>query len=330
MVQASSFLAPDRRPVSAPPQQPLVLEFTVEKPLSGIRVDSFLACHLRNYTPFRLQRMIRAGLARRNGGTIDLETRVFAGQRISLRLVEPPDKLLAAERRELAILFEDPWILVVNKPAGLVAHPVGEFQTGTLANAVQWHLDRQTRLKGLLRPGIVHRLDRQTSGVMVLAKEHKSHTELSIQFQRGKVRKSYLAVVEGNLIEQAGEINLSIGRAGSRKTVLMSAGPDAQNPKSARTRYEVVRRLTDRTLVRAWPLTGRNHQIRVHLAAIGHPLVGDEFYQAYAGFKKTPTVRDGRHALHAERLFFCHPITKTPLAFEAPLPADMKAMLPEG
>ena len=309
------------------PQPPLLLEFLVEKPLSGLRIDSFLGCHLRNYTPFRLQRMIRAGLARRNGGIIDLETRVFAGQEISFRLAEPPDKLLAPEQRELDLLFEDPWILVVNKPAGLVAHPVGEFQTGTLANALQWHLDRQTKLKGLLRPGIVHRLDRMTSGVMVLAKEHLSHTELSIQFQRGRVRKAYLALLQGFLLEDRGEINLPIGQATSRATVLMSAGPDARNPKPARTQYEVVSRFTDQTLIRAWPKTGRNHQIRVHFAAIGHPLVGDEFYEAGGGFKSLSSDREHRHALHAERLVFQHPITRTPLAFEAPLPADIREMM---
>ena len=306
--------------------QPLTLQLIVEKPLSGIRIDSFLARHLRNYTPYRLQRMIRAGLASIDGGAMDLETRVFAGQQIAFRLAEPPDKLLEPECRDLEILFEDPWIIVLNKPAGMVAHPVGAFQTGTLANAVQWHLDRQTKLKGLLRPGIVHRLDRMTSGVMVLAKEHVSHTKLSIQFQRGQVRKTYTALVEGEMIADQGEINLPIGHAASRETVLMSASPDARKPKPASTRYEVLERFSTRTLLRAWPKTGRNHQIRVHFAALGHPVVGDEFYEA-GGIIKPPTIdRDGRHALHASRLMFRHPITRTVLGFEAPLPEDIKAM----
>lgn len=305
---------------------PLLLEFTVEKSLSGVRVDSFLNRHLRNYTPYRLQRMIRAGLATRNGAVIALETRVFAGQQIGIRLLEPPDKLLEPEPRDLEILFEDPWLIALNKPAGIVAHPVGEFQTGTLANAVQSHLDRQTKCKGLLRPGIVHRLDRMTSGVIVLAKEHTSHTDLSIQFQKGKVRKTYTALVEGELIEDRGEINLPIGHAASRETVLMSAAPDARKPKPACTRYEVLERFPRCTLVRVLPQTGRIHQIRVHFATIGHPIVGDEFYQAGGHIKPTASGRDQRHALHASRLTIQHPITKFPLGFEAPLPDDLRAM----
>jgi 23S rRNA pseudouridine1911/1915/1917 synthase len=305
---------------------PLILQFTVENPLSGVRVDSFLGKHLRNYTPYRLQRMIRAGMAKRDESTLALEARVFAGQNIAFRLIEPPDKLLEPEPRELDILFEDAWIIVLNKPAGLVAHPVGEFQTGTLANALQWHLDRQTPVKGLLRPGLVHRLDRMTSGVMVLAKEHLSHADLSIQFQRGQVKKTYLALLEGNLIEDQGEINLPIGHAASRETVLTSAAPDARKPKPAQTQYEVVERFPRRTLVRAWPRTGRNHQIRVHFAAIGHPVVGDEFYEAGGGIKPPTADRDQRHALHAARLLFRHPITRTLLAWETPLPDDIQAM----
>ncbi len=305
---------------------PLRLEFTVEKSLSGVRIDSFLGRHLRNYTPFRLQRMIRAGLASRNGGVLELEARVFAGQVIAFRPIEPPDKLLESAPCELEILFEDAWILVVNKPAGLVAHPVGEFQTGTLANAVQSHLDRQTLVKGLLRPGIVHRLDRMTSGVMVLAKEHHSHTELSVQFQRGQVKKAYLALLEGCLIEERGEINLPIGRAASPETALMSAAPNARQPKPAQTRYEVVERFPGLTLVRAWPTTGRNHQIRVHFAAIGHPVAGDEFYEAGDRIKSPQPDRTQRHALHAAWLWFRHPITRTPHAFESPLPDDIRAM----
>lgn len=310
-------------------RSPLLLEFTVEKPLSGIRIDSFLSRHLRNYTPYRLQRMIRAGLATRNGGVIELETRVFTGQEITFRLIEPPDKLLEPEPQDLDILFEDPWIIALNKPAGIVAHPVGEFQTGTLANAVQSHLDHQTKCKGLLRPGIVHRLDRMTSGVILLAKEHISHTELSIQFQKGKVQKAYVALVEGQLLEDQGEINLPIGHAASRKTVLMSAAPDARKPKPACTRYEVIERFPHRTLVRALPKTGRIHQIRVHFATIGHPVVGDEFYEAGGRIKPPSEERDQRHALHASRLVIHHPITKSPLGFEAPLPDDIHRLCTE-
>ena len=304
---------------------PTVLEFIVEKSSSGIRIDRFLGRHLRNYTAFRLQRMIQAGQASRDGGIIDLETRVFLGQRIAIRLAEPPDKLLEPEPADLDILYEDPWLIVLDKPAGLVAHPVGEFQTGTLANAVQRHLDCQTKIKGLLRPGIVHRLDRMTSGLMVLAKEHASHTDLSIQFQRGDVRKTYQAVLEGTLAGDRGKINLPIGHAASRETVLMSAAPNARSPKPACTRYEVIERFPDRTLIEARPLTGRIHQIRVHFAAIGHPVVGDEFYEAGGGIKPPVADRNQRHALHASMLVFRHPVTREQIGFHLPLPDDMRA-----
>jgi 23S rRNA pseudouridine1911/1915/1917 synthase len=165
-----------------------------------------------------------------------------------------------------------------------------------------------------------------TSGVMVLAKEHASHTALSIQFQRGQVRKAYLALLEGVFEEDYGEINLPIGQATACETVLMSAGPDARNPKPAKTQYEVVERFASKTLVRAWPKTGRNHQIRIHFATIGHPVVGDEFYETGGRIKSPGNNRDKRHALHAERLSFRHPITRTPLAFESPLPEDIRVM----
>lgn len=315
------------------PQMPTSpsLMFRVEQLLNGVRIDTFLSRHLRNYTPFRLQRMIAAGCVQVDAVVVDLDTRMRTGQWVTIRLVEPPDKLLEPEPGPLEILYEDAWIVVLNKPPDLVTHPVGEFQTGTLVNRLQAHLDRQTPFKGLLRPGIVHRLDRMTSGAIVTVKEHIGHRGLSLQFERGQVRKTYLAIVEGEMLSDAGEINLPIGQSVRMTTVLVSTEPDARRRKAAVTRYEVVRRFAGHTLVRAFPLTGRVHQIRIHLASLGHPVVGDEFYGQWGRIKAdaSPTDREHRHALHAETIKFRHPLTHTLITCTAPLPSDMQKMLDE-
>jgi len=343
----------------------------VERYLAGVRIDTFLLRHFRNYTPFRMQRMVRAGCVRVDDVPVPIEFRVRRGQQVEAALIEPPDKLLAAEPAPLDILFEDPWLLVVNKPAGQIAHPVGLHNTGTLCNAVQHHLDRHTPRRGLLRPGIVHRIDRYTSGLIAVAKEHLSHRRLSIEFQRGRVAKEYLALVDGVLDEDHFTIDRPIGVASHPGCVLMSCRDDARDPRPAETRIEVVERFPTHTLVKALPLTGRNHQIRVHLAAIGHPIAADEFYAPFGQIKPTrfdprdPADDEGddsvaddiaapaepsagekgdrvdnadsgqngtndviaRHALHASRIRFRHPISREELEFHAPLADDMRAAL---
>jgi 23S rRNA pseudouridine1911/1915/1917 synthase len=177
----------------------ILSEFTVENYLSGVRVDSFLSKHLRNYTSWRLHRLVVAGAVRIDDLPAEPQQRVFRGQRVAVRLLEPPDKLLAPCEIPLRVIYEDPWIIVVDKPPGIVAHPVGDFHDATLSNALQSHFDRQTGVRGLLRPGVVHRLDRMTSGLLVAAKEHHAHRILSIDFQHGRLSKSYLALLEGRL-----------------------------------------------------------------------------------------------------------------------------------
>ncbi|MCH7989925.1 MAG: RluA family pseudouridine synthase [Planctomycetes bacterium] len=328
----------------------LSAELTVEAYLSGVRIDSFLVKHFRNFTPFRMQRIVKAGNVYRDGVPVEPQQRVYAGQRISIRLTEPPDKLIDPEPLPIEILYEDPWLVVVNKPAGQVTHPVGKFQSGTLCNAVQFHLNQQTCLPGLLRPSFVHRLDRQTSGILIVAKEHLSHRRLSIQFQQREVRKEYLALVEGHPAEDTGVIDAPLGQLGKLSGILMSADADAKNPKSARTDYDVLQRFDDCTLLRVMPQTGRMHQIRVHLASIGHPVLGDEFYGPYGEIRQptrslwnhaevstrpsptlgTTVIRDNphqRHALHAHHIAFLHPITRQRLQFKSALPADMQEMI---
>ncbi len=316
--------------------KPLQFESVVEDYLHGVRVDSFLIKHFRNYTSYRMQRMVVAGAVQIEGKTVPLQRRVVRGERVSVRLIEPPDKLYEPELLPLKIVHEDEWLLVLDKPAGVVVHPVGKRQTGTLTNGVQHYLDLQTGIRGLLRPGIVHRLDRLTSGLIVLAKEHLAHRLLSIQFQRSEITKKYVALLEGCLPHNNGTIALPIGRAVESDTILMSAQPNARNPKPAVTHYEVIERYATRTLVKVTPQTGRNHQIRVHFATIGFPVVNDLFYDINGKFKPKRDEKEEcqseeiRHALHAEQLTFVHPITHKKVSYHAALPAEILQLCAEG
>ena len=310
---------------------PLTVECIVESYLSGVRIDSFLSKHLRNYTSWRINRMVTAGLAKIDDQPAAPADRVFRGQRVSLRLLEPPDKLLDPNPIIVPVVYEDPWLIVVDKPAGLVAHPVGDFQDGTLSNVLQSHLDRQTTIKGLLRPGVVHRLDRMTSGLIVTAKEHLAHRLLSIDFQQGKLSKSYVALIEGRPDFETRTLEFSIGQRPGGNSVLMSARADAKNPRPAKTRVTVVRRFENYSMVECVLFSGRNHQIRVHLSHIGHPIVGDEYYGPHGTIKQAPRF-DGddpteeRHALHAASLGFFHPILREWMQFRTSPPADFWAL----
>ena len=339
---------------------PYFAELIVEPFLSGKRIDTFLVKHFRNYSSYRLQRIVRAGEVRINDVVCDNDSRVYRDQRVSVRLIEPPDRLLPPTPGPLHILYEDPWLLVVVKPAGQLAHPAGDYKTDSLANVVQHHLDQQTRWRGLLRPGIVHRLDRLTSGVMVVSKEYLSHGLLTEAFMRRQVHKTYVALVIGVIEADSGTIDKPIGESLDPESCLVTTHADAVNPRSAITHFRVLERFAQYTLVEAKPVTGRHHQIRVHFADLGYPVVDDEFYGPYGWIKKDPAgqpiqlpadsgqrtadSRDtvftsnkdeaetaippellliGRHALHAYRLEFRHPITWEPLAFEAPLAEDI-------
>ncbi len=257
--------------------------------------------------------------------------RLFRDQVVRIRLVEPPDKLLEADVIPLDVVYEDPWLLVINKQVGIVAHPVGEFQNGTLANAVQHYIDQQTRATGLLRPGIVHRLDRMTSGLIVVTKEHMAHRLLSIDFQQGRTQKAYLALIEGQPDFEFTIVQLPIGVRPGANSVLMSAKPDARKARTARTDITVVQRFDDCCLVECILHTGRNHQIRVHMAEIGHPVLGDEHYDVNGAIRgatrdKCDKPTADRHALHASRLGFQHPILQTPLEFHSQPATDFWAL----
>jgi 23S rRNA pseudouridine1911/1915/1917 synthase len=336
---------------------PFTCEFIVEPFFGGKRIDSFLVKHLRNYSTFRLQRMIKAGCVTVNDILAEYSHRVRPNELIRIKLLSPPDHVAVPAPLPLEVIYEDPWLLAVNKPPGQIVHPGGEYEGTTLLNAIQFYFDQHTPLPGLIRPGIVHRIDRQTSGVMIVPKHHLPHRKLTQQFTRGEISKTYIAIVRGCLPEDSGMIDLPIGVVPNPTCTLSCAKPIAVDAKSARTQFQVLERFSEYTLVEARPLTGRHHQIRIHFSEIGYPLLADEFYDRFGIIKdgtplelpdENPTsverdteepIREStvpfydpdlplrRHALHAASIQLDHPIMKMPIAFEAPLPDDMQQAL---
>lgn len=308
------------------------LSFLVDRHLSGSRIDRFLTFQLRNYSSARIARLIDWGLVSIDHVPCEIRTRVFFHQQIDVVLAIPPDDIYDAEAYPVTVVAEDPWLLAINKPPGVIVHPTGDYRTMTLCNQSQWHLDQQTPLTGMLKGGIVHRLDRLTSGVILLAKDHEAHRGLTHAFERRRVTKSYLALVEGHLEAAKGTITLPIGLWPDGRSKMMCTRGDARDPKTAKTSYEVIAHYNKVTLVKVHPLTGRNHQIRVHFAAIGHPLVGEEVYDTHHRLLPWPREEQtpvspliDRQALHAYELELMHPITHHRVCFRAAPPADFVA-----
>lgn len=226
----------------------------------------------------------------------------------------------------LNIIYEDDDLLVVNKPAGMVVHVGAGVKSGTLVNALLHHIGELSSVGGELRPGIVHRLDRMTSGLVVVAKNDSAHRELAAQFKERQVHKTYVALVHGRITHDSGEISTSVGRDPKRRNRMRSGGIGA---REARTRYRVLRRFQHFTLLEAEPQTGRTHQIRVHLSSVGHPIVGDTLYGAPGRlrFDGSEERTLGRNFLHAVALGLGHPRTHQRLNFKAPLAPELEAFL---
>ena len=295
---------------------------------AGDRLDVYVAGN-SDLSRARVQALVAEGRIRVDGQVAGKADRLEAGQEIEVR-VPPPEKLEAQpEDLALDVLFEDPSLLVVNKPSGMVTHPAPGHPTGTLVNALLAHTGDLSGIGGKLRPGIVHRLDRYTSGLMVVAKGDRAHHALSEALQRREIKRLYIASSWGHLSESPLEVDAPIGRdpVERRRMAVVEKG------RRAVTRFRVVERWPAAELLRVALGTGRTHQIRVHLAHIGHPVVGDTVYgvgweRGMGGearqWARTLSQKVERQFLHSWRLSFDHPVSGELMRFELPLPADLQ------
>lgn len=289
---------------------------TFKADASGERLDKFLDRHCPDISRSRLQALIAQGCVAVDGNAVKPSTRLRLQQIVELRIPEPALSALTPQRIPLNIAYEDAHLLVVDKPAGLTAHPAPGHPDNTLVNAVLALCPDLQGIGGSIRPGIVHRLDKDTSGLMVVAKNEGAHKRLAEQLKRRAFTKAYIALVHGSVSPAEAVIEAPIGRANSdrKRMAIVQGGRDAA------TRYRVMQRFSAHTLVEVRPTTGRTHQIRVHFASLGYPLVGDATYG-----KPHPGLN--RHFLHASTLGFRHPADDEYREFSAPLPPELQVFL---
>jgi len=292
---------------------------TVEARGNGQRLDRYLTALNRWGSRSQIQRLIGDGHVRVDGHGVKAGTVLRAGQRIEIEAAPPQLPAgVEAEAIPLDVLHEDAWLLVINKPAGLVVHPAPGHWRGTLVSALLHHWQGPRAGLDPLRPGIVHRLDKDTSGVLVIAKDNDTLAELGRQFRSREVGQQYVAAVSGCVARASGTSAAPIGRNPiHRKRMAVRQGG-----REALTAFEVIDRFANVTFVRLHPKTGRTHQLRVHLAAIGHPIIGDAVY----GRQRPADRLMRRQALHAERLRFRHPHSGNAMTFTAPWPEDLVAL----
>jgi 23S rRNA pseudouridine1911/1915/1917 synthase len=302
----------------------------VEPAQAGVRVDQFLAQAL-GWSRARLQKLLKSGRVLVNGAARPASYRVREGDAVVVSVPEPAPTYLAPEALPLEILFEDQDLLVVNKPPGLVVHPGAGHRAGTLLNALVHHCPELKDIGEVSRPGLVHRLDKDTSGLLVVAKTALAHAALVAQFQAHAISKQYQALVWGRLPAQEGEIDREVGR---HPTARRKMSVQARRGKRAVTFWRVLREFpSPLTLVALSPQTGRTHQLRVHLASMGHPVLGDATYgggvSRLAGHPKLQGLKPlvHRQLLHAWRLGVMHPRTGEEMVWEAPLPEDFGAVV---
>lgn len=294
--------------------------FVAEKADVGSRIDVFLAENMEEVSRSSVQKWIETGNIRLNGGSIKANYKLREKDVIDVEVPEVQEVEILPEDIPLDILYEDKDIIVVNKPQGMVVHPAPGHYTGTLVNALLYHCgDELSGINGEKRPGIVHRIDKDTSGVLMVAKNNKAHQVLAAQLAEHSITRKYNAIVYQGFQEDEGTVDQPIGRNPlDRKKMAVTQ----KHSRHAVTHYIVLERLGKFTLIEASLETGRTHQIRVHMAYIGHPLLGDMVY----GPKKQPFSLAGQ-ALHARVLGFVHPATGEYMEFEAPLPPYFQALL---
>ncbi|MBX3423466.1 MAG: RluA family pseudouridine synthase [Pirellulaceae bacterium] len=305
----------------------------------GQRVDAVLAMHLNAYSRVFIRKVVQEGGAQVDGQLVKPSFRVREGQHISMALPPPPVDGPQPEAIELDVLYEDDALLAINKPPGMVVHPAKGNWRGTLASALAHHFKQLSDIGGPTRPGIIHRLDRDTSGVILVAKTNAVHLKLSEQFEQRLVSKEYFAIVVGNLQLDRDIVRQPIGPHPYQRDK-MAIRRDHPDSREAETMYEVIDRFRGFCAVRVHPKTGRTHQIRVHMDYLGAPVLCDRLYAGHAKITRgeirrrlvrglPPEPDDGeivleRQALHARRIQLTHPITEQPLCIESPLPLDLQ------
>ena len=311
--------------------------FTADSGQQALRVDKFLMNRIENATRNKIQQAAKAGSVRVNDVVVKSNYKVKGGDEVKVLFSHPPyENLLLGEDIPLDIVYEDDALVVVNKAAGMVVHPGHGNYNGTLLNALLYHFE-SLPLNANDRPGLVHRIDKDTSGLLVVAKTEKAMTHLAKQFFDKTSQRSYYALVWGDIKDDTGTIEGHIGRD-PKNRLLMTVFPDGDQGKEAITHYEVVERFGYTTLVRCRLETGRTHQIRAHMKHIGHTLFGDARYGGDNILKGTTFTKYkqfvdncfkllSRQALHAQTLGFIHPISGKSMSFEAPLPNDMLTAL---
>jgi len=317
---ASYMGNPDKKHLKTPGSTGPTLRLEVSPETAGMRLDLFLVGQAPEYSRSRLQQLIRDGFVRLNGIATRPRQAIKKGDVVELSEPRPRPSVFAPEEIPLDILFEDKDLIVLNKPAGLVVHPGAGHAEHTLVNALLHHCPALSGIGGEERPGIVHRLDKDTSGCLVVAKNDHAHRALAAQFAGRSVDKIYLAIVAGHLRKKSGTIEASITRHPVHRQK-MTATTARERGRDARTEYRVLRQGKDASLVESRIHSGRTHQIRVHLLDLGHPVLGDKVYAAKLA-KTFP-----RQMLHAHKLSFTHPRTLERLNFEAQLPADFTEAL---
>ena len=294
----------------------------VSPELAGKRLDVALARLEPALSRAQAQRLIEQGEITVAGGVVKAAHKLRAGERIEGRVPEPTPARVEAQAIPLVILYEDADLVVVDKPAGMVVHPAAGHAAGTLVNALLHHCRDLSGVGGELRPGIVHRIDKDTSGVLVVAKHDQAHRALAAQWKVHSIDREYLALVRGAPRTASGSVDAPIGR---HPTDRKRMSTHAKISRSAVTHWKVEERLRDATLLRVRLETGRTHQIRVHMASISLPVLGDP---VYGGGRSLPQARGlGRQALHAALLGFTHPTSGERVRLESPLPADLRALL---
>lgn len=312
------------------------VELTVQMKTVGMRLDHYLVLQFADFSRSIIQKAIEADSVTLNEQPTKRSAKVKQGDRVRIWLPTPARTDPVPEDIPLEILYEDEYLAVVNKPYDMVVHPARGNWSGTLVNALAFHFHHLSTLNGAYRPGIVHRLDRDTSGAILVAKEEKTHRDLGMQFETRKIFKEYIAITQGVLDRDSDYIEKRIAHH-PHDRIKMIATDDEELGKEACTFYEVEERFRSHTFVRCQPRTGRTHQIRVHLASVGCPVLADKTYSGRDAFRLSDLVHNldsakdevlmPRQALHAQRLRLTHPRTQEVIAVEAPLPAEFARTL---